>query len=85
MQITCETDYTIRCVLLAKKSVNVSLLDVIEAVEGSVSMNICAVDKKLCKQSNSCLVYPVWVDLRKNIENYLKGYSFAHLIMESKK
>jgi Rrf2 family protein len=65
---------------LAKKPVNVSLLDVIEATEGSVSMNICAVDKKLCKQSNSCPVHPVWVETRNLVEDRLRRYNFAKLL-----
>jgi Rrf2 family protein len=69
---------------LAKKPVNVNLLDVIEATEGSVSMNICAVDKKLCKQSNSCPVHPVWVETRKLVEDRLRRYNFAKLLKHSR-
>jgi Rrf2 family protein len=65
---------------LAKKPVDVSLLDVIEAIEGSVAMNICAVDKKLCEQSNSCPVHPVWVETRSLLEDRLRRYNFAKLL-----
>jgi Rrf2 family protein len=70
---------------LAKNPDHISLLDVIEAIDGPVAMNVCALDKKACSLSNSCVVHPVWIDLRKTVETYLKGYSFARLIRESKK
>jgi len=70
---------------LARKPEKISLFDVIEVIEGSVAMNRCAVDKKLCGLSSTCIVHPVWIDLRKIVENYLKGYSFARLIRESEK
>ncbi|MFN3479616.1 MAG: RrF2 family transcriptional regulator [Thermodesulfovibrionales bacterium] len=42
------------------KSRNSSLLDVIEAIDGPVAMNIGAIDKKICNLSNACSVHPVW-------------------------
>lgn len=67
---------------LAKRPRNISLLDVIEAIEGPVAMNICAIDKKLCNLSNTCSVHPVWVRLREEMEKKLRGYSFERLLKE---
>jgi len=69
---------------LAKSPKEINLLDVIEAIDGTIAMNRCAVDERACSLSNSCVVHPVWVDLRKILGNYLRGYSFARLVMESK-
>lgn len=67
---------------LAKKPRNISLLDVIEAIEGPVAMNICAIDKKLCNLSNTCSVHPVWVNLREKTERMLRRYNFETLLKE---
>ncbi len=64
---------------LARKSKEVSLLDVIEAVQGPVVMNLCALDKKLCKFSNTCSIHPVWVDVRAQVEKLLRKKNFAAL------
>lgn len=69
---------------LAKKPVDISLLDVVEAIEGSVAMNICAVDKKMCGLSSTCSVHPVWVELRKDVEDRLRQWSFARLAASKK-
>jgi Rrf2 family protein len=65
---------------LAKKPKRISLLDVIEAIEGPVAMNRCAINNRLCSLSNSCSAHPVWVDVRKKVEEMLKKHNFDGLI-----
>jgi Rrf2 family protein len=69
---------------IAKSPKQISLFDVIEAIEGPVAMNRCAVNKKFCSLSNDCTVHPVWVQLRKDVEKKLKKIDFAKFI-ESKR
>ncbi|MCL5022365.1 MAG: Rrf2 family transcriptional regulator [Nitrospirae bacterium] len=64
---------------LSRKPGKISLLDVIEAVQGPVVMNVCALDKKLCRFSNTCTIHPVWVDVRSQVEKILKKRNFAGL------
>ena len=56
-----------------------TLLDVVEAVEGPVAMNVCAVDPKGCGFSSTCAIHPVWVEVRKKVENVLRNKNFADL------
>lgn len=65
---------------LAKKPKSISLLDVIEAIDGTVAMNRCAIDKRMCSLSNECSVHPVWVELRKEVEARLRETDFNKLI-----
>lgn len=65
---------------LARKPSDISLLDVVQAMEGPVAMNICAVDKKKCSFSSTCVVHPVWVDIRKDVEDRLRQWDFAKLL-----
>ena len=64
---------------LAKKPELISLLDVIEAIEGPPAMNRCALDASVCTFSNTCTVHPVWVNLRKMVEDYLRETDFRTL------
>lgn len=66
-------------VKLAKKPEEISLLDVIETIEGDVGMNICAVNKRACDQSKECSVHPVWIEIRESVEGILKRYNFENL------
>ena len=64
---------------LAKKPEDISLLDIIVAVEGPMAMNICAINKKYCSLSNTCTVHPVWIEVREAVESSLKKISFKKL------
>ena len=64
---------------LAKKPQQISLLDIIEAIEGPAAMNRCAMDASVCNFSGTCTVHPVWVTLRKMVEDYLRKTDFRRL------
>jgi Rrf2 family protein len=64
---------------IARPPREISLLDVIESIQGPVAMNVCAVDKKACGLSGSCVVHPVWVEARQQVEKYLRSKNFAQL------
>ena len=68
---------------LARKPKQISLLDIIEAIEGPAAMNRCATDASLCNFSGICTVHPVWVKLRKMVEDYLRKTDFKALSASS--
>lgn len=57
---------------LARKPADISLLDIMAAIQGPAGINACAVDSKKCPMSSSCAVHPVWVDIRREVESRLK-------------
>ncbi len=65
---------------LAKKPAGITLLAIIEAVQGPAAINVCVVDGKRCKLSPTCAVHPVWMDIRKEVENRLKKQTVARLL-----
>lgn len=69
--------------LLAKMPGAINLLDVIEAVEGSLAMNICIKNKEKCSLSTSCPVYATWVEIKDEVENKLRSCTFQQLIGKS--
>ena len=59
--------------LLARKPSEITLLSIMEAIQGPAGINVCAVDSKKCRRSSTCAVHPVWVELRKEVETGVCG------------
>jgi Rrf2 family protein len=64
---------------LAKKPEKISLLEVIEAIEGTLAINRCAFNKGKFRCGDQCDLHPAWTALRKDLEGLLGSYSIAHL------
>lgn len=64
---------------LVKKPREITLFEVIEAIQGPSAMNICAIDKRRCSRSSTCTVHPIWVEIRKKVEKRLKKENFSTL------
>ena len=67
---------------IAKKPAEISLLDVMEAIQGCAVINVCAVDSKLCNRSSVCAVHPIWVEIRREVEQRLKRETIDKLMQE---
>jgi Rrf2 family protein len=65
---------------LARKPSEISLLDIMESIQGPAGINVCAIDSKRCKMSVTCTVHPVWVQIRKDVEKRLKRETVDKLI-----
>lgn len=64
---------------------DINLLDVIEAIEGVVALNACAVDSSVCGFSGTCGVHTVWVKLRGEVNDLIKKHNFAEIAEVSNK
>jgi Rrf2 family protein len=64
---------------LARPPAAISLLDVLEAIQGPQAANVCAIRPSACALSRTCVVHPVWVDLQARTEKLLRGVSLAAL------
>jgi len=65
---------------LARKPSEISLLDILESIQGPAGINVCAIDSRRCRFSSTCSVHPVWVDIRKEVERRLKRQTIAKLL-----
>ncbi len=65
---------------LARKPTEISLLDVLESIQGPAGINVCAIDSRRCRFSSTCSVHPVWVEIRKEVERRLKKQTIAKLL-----
>lgn len=65
--------------ILARLPGEISLLDVIEAIEGPLALNLCVADPPQCEQIG-CRVHPVWVDIQQHIRQSLDRHVLSELI-----
>lgn len=64
---------------LAKQSRDISVLEVLEAIEGKLSLNICLVDKKKCVFLKHCPTHLLWAAVQSRMSDTLKKTSFEDL------
>ena len=64
---------------LAKQAKDISMLEVIEAIEGKIHLNVCLMDKRKCDFSKNCPVSPVWALVQERFTDVLKKTNFADL------
>jgi len=60
----------------------ISLLDVIEAIIGTIFLNDCVMNPDSCHASLSCSVNRVWIKARDQLRTTLQQVSFADLIKD---
>ena len=64
---------------LARQAKDISVLDVLEAIEGRLAMNICLADKKKCDFSRNCPINSVWANAQSKVVEVLKKSNFEDL------
>ncbi len=64
---------------LARHPHDITLYDVIEAVEGPAEINRCTSDRKECELSRTCKVHPIWVSVRHDLERVLREKNFGDI------
>ena len=64
---------------LARAAENISLLDVVEAVEGPIALNQCLIHIDSCGRSPVCAVHQVWLKARQDMRDTLASANFADL------
>jgi len=63
---------------LSKNSKDVSFLDVIEAIEGPIHINLCTEgDRCSCEQVGTCTMHDFWVNQEAQFKKALSRHSFG--------
>jgi len=57
----------------------ISLLEIVEALEGPIVLNRCLWGRGICDRENFCPVHPVWQQLQGQIRGLLRGVTLAQL------
>lgn len=66
-------------VQLARPATDISLLDVISAMEGGVTLNPCVATPHTCPLSDSCPAQRAWTDATRVLEDHLASVRFSAL------
>lgn len=66
-------------VSLAKAPSEISLLEVVEAIDGPIMLNACVGDITSCPFGETCTVRPIWCDAQLELVNRLRNTTFGQL------
>ena len=66
-------------VVLARAAKDITLLEVIEAIDGPIQLNMCVEKSGACSFDETCPIRPVWCDAQNELVAKLKNTSFAQL------
>ena len=70
-------------VTLARDAKDISLLDVVEAIDGPILLNECVGDPADCVFSDDCLVHPIWVEAQESLVKRLRETRFDKLAVKN--
>ncbi len=66
-------------VSLARDPKSISLLDVVEAIDGPILLNECVGEDGVCSFDEECPMRPIWCDAQKDLVARLKSTNFSQL------
>jgi len=66
---------------LARDPDDITLLDVVEAIDGPIRLNVCSTSEGECSLEESCLIHPVWCEAQDQLVAKLKNTNFTQLIV----
>ncbi len=67
-------------VSLARKTEEISLLDVVEAIDGPITLNECTRDSSICTFGESCPIHEVWCEAQMEMVGKLRAATFDKLL-----
>jgi Rrf2 family protein len=71
-------------VTLAREAKDITLLEVIEAIDGPIMLNECVGDGSTCTFDEDCPLRPVWCEAQNELVTRLKSTNFHQLLEQSK-
>jgi Rrf2 family protein len=70
-------------VMLAKQPEEITLLDVVESIDGPIALNECVNEENGCSFGDDCPLRPIWCDAQEDLVNRLRSTTFAQFATES--
>ena len=67
-------------VSLAREPKDISLLEVVEAIDGPILLNECVTHEGICVFGDTCSIRPVWCDAQNELVTRLNGTTFDTLV-----
>ena len=69
-------------VTLARAPEKITLLQVVEAIDGPIRLNECVHEDGMCAFSEDCPLEPIWKDAQKDLVDRLSGTNFGQFAAE---
>src|SRR5512141_3153048 len=69
-------------VTLAREPKEITLLEVVEAIDGPIQLNECVGDNSACVFDHECPLRDVWCDAQDELVTRLRGTSFETLMSQ---
>lgn len=66
-------------VTLARDPSEISMLDVVEAIDGPILLNECVGDPGNCVFIDDCLAHPIWMEVQETLVKRLRETKFDQL------
>jgi len=67
-------------VSLARTPEEISILEVVEAIDGPIALNECTDNPSACQFGEDCPLRPLWCDTQAELVKRLRKTNFAHFI-----
>ncbi len=67
---------------LSKKASEISMLDVVAAIDGYDFTSRCIIGLKKCESASKCPLHTVWCDKRENLKEMFSDESLAKLVKD---
>ena len=71
--------------VLLKDPEEITLLDVVEAIDGKISLNVCLNDGIFCENEPTCAVHSIWEDAQTYLLDLLRENTFAGIVEKNRR
>lgn len=71
--------------ILGRPPEKITLLEVVEAVEGPIIPNRCVINSGECPRDTTCNVHPVWINVQKQVRDILCAVTLKELAVNQEK
>jgi Rrf2 family protein len=66
-------------VMLAREPRDISLLEVVEAIDGPITLNVCVLDAGACHAGKDCALRDVWCEAQDELVSRLRAANFSQI------
>lgn len=67
---------------LKKRLSEITVLDIVEAVDGEIALNKCLIHGYDCTREPQCPIHPIWAEAQNILKGVLSSKTFEELIKE---
>jgi Rrf2 family protein len=65
--------------ILSKHPSKISVKDIVEILEGDLSLVECSKDETYCKKSKNCVTHDIWTGLSERMADFLNSFNLEEL------